>query len=246
MRGVKAYVTLGVLLIGLLVAATAGNSSSTGITRQEGLTDEGCICHGPNRADDGVPSQAVEISFRLDPNVYMYEPGQSYNITIRPAKTDVNASQGAEANKGGFNLLVNIGELAAAEGYEEFIQGTSQEVTHTPEGDKNGRTFNLTWTAPGEDEGAAVFRVFLNTVNGDGSNSEEDHWTGLAVIIPGPTGEIAAAGGPENPAELGVNWLAHWVGVISFLAVAATLVIYYFVLKYGESIHTTDHRDRKG
>jgi hypothetical protein len=29
------------------------------------------------------------------------------------------------------------------------------------------------------------------------------------------------------------------------LARIATLLIYYFVLKFGESVHTTDHRDRK-
>lgn len=69
-------------------------------------------------------------------------------------------------------------------------------------------------------------------------------WGRLIVVDP-PV--LQPAGGAEgaSPERIGVRWLAHWVGVISFIAVFAVLILYYFVLKYGETVHATDHRDRK-
>lgn len=70
-------------------------------------------------------------------------------------------------------------------------------------------------------------------------------WARL-IVVDAPVLALAGGGGPTiNPEEIGVKWLAHWVGIASFVAVLVTLLIYYFVLKYGESVHTTDHRDRK-
>lgn len=68
-------------------------------------------------------------------------------------------------------------------------------------------------------------------------------WGRLIVVEP-PV--LQPAGGEGvSPEKTGVRWLAHWVGVISFIAVFAVLILYYFVLKYGETVHATDHRDRK-
>lgn len=72
-----------------------------------------------------------------------------------------------------------------------------------------------------------------------------DTMWGRVIVVEAPFLAMAGTAGGPNPEEIGVNWLAHWVGLVSFVAVAVTLLIYYFVLKYGESIHTTDHRDRK-
>lgn len=78
------------------------------------------------------------------------------------------------------------------------------------------------------------------------SSGRGDKMWGRVVVVEAPF--VAVAGGAadvENPEHIGVNWLAHWVGIVSFVAVILTLLIYYFVLKFGETIHTTDHRDRK-
>lgn len=252
MRGGKGILAIGVVVTALLVASLAAQSLSSGIDRaQGGFTDEGCICHGPNQADDGTPNANTVVLFDLDVG-FKYEPGESYNLTVGVAASNVEASE--DGPQGGFNLLVSLGTLEPGTDFEDFVQVSEgpdaapngAEAFHTLAGDENGRTFNLTWTAPGSDDGPAVFTLFVNAVNGDRSNNEGDHWNGAVFIVPGPSGQIAAGGAQENPVEIGVKWLAHWVGLISFAAVVVTLVIYYFILKYGESIHTTDHRDRQG
>lgn len=68
---------------------------------------------------------------------------------------------------------------------------------------------------------------------------------GRLIVMEAPVTALGGGGGGISPEEAGVNWLAHWVGIISFVAVFATLLIYYFVLKFGETMHATDHRDRK-
>lgn len=65
MRGGKGYVTVGLVVVAFLFVAGATNSLSSGITRQNGLTDEGCICHGPNGQDDGVPNANVSLLFNI-------------------------------------------------------------------------------------------------------------------------------------------------------------------------------------
>lgn len=243
----KVPVLAVISLVALVVAAQITHSASQGVARQQTATQlppEGCICHGPNKANDGTPNSNVTVLFKLDPNDFVYRPGATYNLTVGANETDVPPAEGA--NQGGFNLKVSTGVLAPAEGFDKFVQIIGDtEATHTGDGDLNGRMFNLTWTAPSAATEAAIFTLYVNTVNGNGQNDEGDHWNGGIFVVMHQAG--AAIGGAEaiNPEEIGVKWLAHWVGIVSFAAVVATLLIYYFVLKYGESVHTTDHRDRK-
>lgn len=46
--------------------------------------------------------------------------------------------------------------------------------------------------------------------------------------------------------SLGVNYLAYWVGVISFALLMIVYGAYYFVFKHGESFINTDQKDRPG
>jgi plastocyanin len=56
----------------------------------------------------------------------------------------------------------------------------------------------------------------------------------------------APTGGPgvNDITKLGVNYYAYWVGVIAFIVLFAVLAVTFFVLRYGESQHWTDWRDR--
>lgn len=106
--------------------------------------------------------------------------------------------------------------------------------TGGPGGMAQGATYQYKFEEPG------VYDYYC-TVHSTGRGN--GMWGRVIVVdemIP-----LAGAGGEENPEHIGVRWLAHWVGIISFLAVFAVLIIYYFVLKYGETVHATDHRDRK-
>lgn len=52
----------------------------------------------------------------------------------------------------------------------------------------------------------------------------------------------AAAGGEEHVVDYGVDYLAYWVGVVSFVILFIVLFATFFFLRYGESKHVTDHR----
>lgn len=246
MKRTKVFVLLGFVLFAVLLVSSTTQSFSAGI-KSGALPPEGCTCHGPGGSahPDGVSNGAVRLHFEIEGNPMVYTPGQAYNITFGALTTDVPAI--AEGNRGGFNLKVTVGTLAAAPGWAEWIDAALLEATHSKKGDQQqGRNWSVVWTAPAAATEPAVFRLFINTVNGDDTPGAEDHWNGMTYVVLHEAGaSVGAAGDAFNPEHIGVNWLAHWVGIVSFVAVIATLLIYYFVLKYGESIHTTDHRDRK-
>jgi hypothetical protein len=243
MKRAKVLLLFGVALVSLVLASTTTQSMSGGILRADGMPEEGCTCHGPG-GHDGVPNANVFVFLEFDPvPAVVYNPGTVYNITLGARSSDVPPM--ADSNQGGFNLRVNVGELASVDGFTR-VSATNREATHTADGDMNGRTFNLTWRAPASPDEPAIFTLFVNTVNGNFQPDEGDHWNGGVFVIPQRAGVAIGAGGAHfDPEHIGVNLLAHWVGIVSFLAVIATLLIYYFVLKFGESVHTTDHRDRK-
>jgi len=243
MKRGKLLALAGVVLFTTLVVATTSQSISNGIVRPT-LTEEGCICHSGD--GHGKPNGNVSVYLHIAGNPAVYEPNKVYNLTFGAASTDVPAAEGT--NKGGFNLKVSAGALQVPPGWEEFLQvsPSGAEGTHLKKGDvEKGRNWSLLWKAPAADEGPAVFTLWINTVDGSGSPDAGDHFNTATFVVLGKLGTQLGAGGGIDPEHIGVNWLAHWVGIASFLAVAGTLLIYYFVLKYGESIHTTDHRDRK-
>lgn len=64
-------------------------------------------------------------------------------------------------------------------------------------------------------------------------------------IVLGPVGEAAEGGGEVAAVRaLGVNFYAYWVGVISFIVLFVVLAATFFLLRYGESQHWTDQKDR--
>jgi heme/copper-type cytochrome/quinol oxidase subunit 2 len=52
------------------------------------------------------------------------------------------------------------------------------------------------------------------------------------------------AGGETAVPKLGVHFLAYWVGVIAFAVLFIIYGLAFFLFKYNESSHTTDHKDR--
>lgn len=117
---------------------------------------------------------------------------------------------------------------------------TSYEGLFNSTGGAGGLGPGATWTHNFTKAGVYDYYCTLHS-----NGTRGDKMWGRVVVVEAPVLQMAGAASGPNPEEIGVNWLAHWVGLVSFVAVAVTLLIYYFVLKYGESIHTTDHRDRK-
>ncbi|MFC6614968.1 plastocyanin/azurin family copper-binding protein [Halopenitus salinus] len=127
-----------------------------------------------------------------------------------------------------------------------------------------GTTVIWEWTGNGGDhnvhavEGPASFE---SQITGEGGftfeyeTSEEDagitHYqcdphaqvgmhAGLAVGEDIETEEVGGAntGWPESVHDIGVPLHAHWVGLVSGVAITLTLAFTFYVLKYGESAHS--------
>lgn len=66
------------------------------------------------------------------------------------------------------------------------------------------------------------------------------------LATPAMAATLASAGHGEEVPEMGVHFLAYWVGVIAFAVLFVVYGITFFLFKYNETSATTDHWDRSG
>ncbi|MBI4392408.1 MAG: hypothetical protein HY556_01235 [Euryarchaeota archaeon] len=247
-------VLVTVLLLAAAVAvATDIEAFSGGLDRRiDPDLVVGCTCHNK------LPSSAVKIGLEGIPANYTI--GDKYtqktypiNISILSGGPDVAPGKA----QGGFNLNVSAGRLQVPKDAKDVqIMEITNDATQTPAGNKQ-RSWMVEWVAPAAPSGPVEFILTVNAVNGNGVQDEEgktpevgtaqqDAWNRVILISEG-SGAAAAgghAGGGIPVNEIGVTWHAHWVGVASFLALFVLYVFTFFILRYGESKHATDHRDR--
>ena len=169
---------LGVLLLALLVLAMPGvNGSSHGM---EGLSAEGCSCHGSTNAN--------EASVRLEGLPDAYTPGLTYTIDI---VLDGGPAAAAGAHQGGFNLAASAGQLNTLDATTRVTE--DGELTHDHPG-ANQRAWRIEWTAPAAEAGAVAFTVAGNVVDGDHQPSEADDWALASYSVDeGETDPVAVA-----------------------------------------------------
>lgn len=70
--------------------------------------------------------------------------------------------------------------------------------------------------------------------------------TMIAELLPPTAFAALSAGGHEDVPEMGVHFLAYWVGVMAFAILFVVYGITFFLFKYNETSATTDHWDRSG
>ncbi|WP_435345570.1 plastocyanin/azurin family copper-binding protein [Haloarchaeobius sp. HRN-SO-5] len=64
----------------------------------------------------------------------------------------------------------------------------------------------------------------------------------VGTIVVNETGQTPGGGeggGEVDPEEMGVPIQAHWVGIATILAIMSSLMFTFYVLKYGESAHSS-------
>ncbi|MBW3583274.1 MAG: hypothetical protein KY455_09275 [Euryarchaeota archaeon] len=228
--------------------AGIGGSMSTGMdtaiaAQQEVDLGAGATCHSE------LPSPGVRAIMTGVPGNYSKpaEIGGAYEAQTHTLNISIEG--GPEASEGGavggFNLAVSAGTLEIVEG-DNTVQITDiGEATHTAAGNKQ-RNWTVLWTAPDSPDEPVRFRLTVNAVNGDGAATDADEWARLVIFSEGESGApVGAAAEPVHIESLGVNWLAYWVGIASFVFLIVVLFIYYFVFRYSETAHATDHRQRK-
>ena len=171
----KRLVWMLTLLFGLMILPLpSGHSYPYGIDDVE----NGCTCHSV------VASESVIITLEGLPERYV--ANETYLLNI-------SATGGAEpienhTNSGGFNLWMSRGSLANLS--EEVQVFSPQEIGHTEAGNDQ-RAWTASWTAPEDDSLTVIYRLHINTVNGDNVPSDADQWNR-------ETGEVVGINVPQE------------------------------------------------
>ena len=178
----------------------------TGISGE--VVASGCLCQG-----SGLVSEDVSIDVSGFPQSWEVSVEYEITITVQSTVTENGSALG------GFNLFIDGGSLSVIDGTVQIVDG---EATHTESGNMQ-RQWTVFWTAPSSTIGDIDYRVYSNTVDGDGTADSDDKWSVVAATIDGPVNDSPGAGEPNliYPVLLGlvismiiVNILPHGGGVL--------------------------------
>ena len=177
----RAFICL--IVVAAVSIPTLGMSNGPGAynSNDELTVKYGCSCH-----NNGAPSERAVVMVTGVP--LMYEPSESYQLTIRVA--DSLTLSGGEGNtQAGFLLSSDsIGNFTWQDDQEiRYAEGRADDVSHS-DTDPDG-SWVLTWTAPDDDNGIIQFWIAGNSVDGGGIPDEMDYWNVLSFSI-NPPGTI--------------------------------------------------------
>jgi len=148
-------------------------------------------CHG------GQPNTGIGKLLISTPSVY--EPGKTYEITVKHMTTDNSR------RRWGFQLTAldqsngKAGELQNSGSLTQVLPGgpggNRQYIEHSFLGTFQGQRFQATWTfnwtAPSADVGPVVFYAAGNEANNDGNNTGDQIYTAKATV--GSNGEVTGS-----------------------------------------------------
>jgi cytochrome c oxidase subunit 1 len=184
MLGRKAALLVLVAMAALIAAPTM-TSLPSGIDSQG---DSGCTCHGDSSTATTIVVEGLPENFTA---------GQSYDFTLTVVNDgmtlwqDGDAEAGWNGRSGGFRVIVSEGTVTGESTLTQELKGG---LTHTTAGNKM-RSWNLTWSAPGDDSKVVEFTLLGNAVNGgDGYNG--DQWSSISTSIPGINADAVTASAP--------------------------------------------------
>ena len=177
----RAFICLIVVAAVSIPALGMSNGPGAYNSNDELTVKYGCSCH-----NNGAPSDRAVVMVTGVP--LMYEPSESYQLTIRVA--DSLTLSGGEGNtQAGFLLSSDsIGNFSWQDDQEiRYAEGRADDVSHS-DTDLDG-SWVLTWTAPDDDMGIVQFWIAGNSVDGGGIPDEMDYWNVLSFSI-NPPGTI--------------------------------------------------------
>ncbi len=184
MLGRKAAL-LVLMAVAALIAAPTMTSLPSGIDSQG---DSGCTCHGDSSSATTIVVEGLPDNFTA---------GQSYDFILTVVNDgmtlwqDGDAEAGWNGRSGGFRVIVSEGTVTGDSTLTQELKGG---LTHTTAGNKM-RSWNLTWSAPGDDSKVVEFTLLGNAVNGgDGFNG--DQWNSISTSIPGINADAVTASAP--------------------------------------------------
>lgn len=193
---------IGIVIIALLIPFATSAPGGIGTA-----ADNGCLCHGEKNTDTQIEIEGLPEYF---------ESNTTYNFSIKVTSQSITMNTAGEV--GGFRLLISTGSIAFDE-QEGLIQNKDDGWTHTEAGNAV-RSWNLTFTSPGDNSSFVDFTIYGNAVNGNQA-ATGDEWNSLTIRFPG-----AQYDGDLLQTEVDdFTPMDYSVGLISLLALTYLLVI---------------------
>ncbi len=201
-----------IIFLGLLVllAASAilpsGSSKSGGIAANDVESNGGCTCHEADAASG--------VTAKLEGLPTTFEASSEHELTL--SMTGGPAPGGS--NEGGFTLKASGGTFTVTEDTTQKMSDGS--VTQRSAGNDQ-RSWKVNWTAPADDTKELTFDLWVNAVNGDGSNNADDDWNTVEKKVKGAN--YTPASDPDGDDSPGLGLLM--VMTATMMAVAGTCLI---------------------
>lgn len=179
------------LLISILIyiTTTSKKNAATGF----GTTYTNCKgCHAGTASTTTVDSIVLtEVSSGL--NVTTYNPSTAYTLKFY-------GHNSASLNKYGFHLSHNGKGTYSAAPTTTAISGNFWAQTNTLTGTASKFTNSITWTSPAAGSGAVTFNMYLNAVDGNGSDNSGDVCSSNSSFI----FQEATSGGTTDTAKISI------------------------------------------
>ena len=213
-----ALLLLTALLVGKSAYGHPGGGTQFGEEWAEDAIENGCSCHMDEQLNEGMYSLAGIPD--------AYEPENSYNISLAIADENVEMAEDA-VRYGGFLAEVSEGTFVANENY--WVGGEGSYISHN-DNSNIARNWTFEWTAPADGAGDAVFVIYFNVVNGQGTNG--DQWNYLTAVS---LGTPQASSHEVSIHELGVTLMQYWIGLMGIGVVLLSVLISYIVIRGGSA-----------
>ncbi|HJL59108.1 MAG TPA: choice-of-anchor V domain-containing protein, partial [Candidatus Thalassarchaeaceae archaeon] len=227
---------IAALLIAALLLAPSLQAYPVGVAN----VDSGCTCHSGTASNDVSPFMTLGNGSAL-PSEYV--AGETYTLSFGFTGGPGAEDNPTRVNTGGFNLVASNGELTTLDDATKLMAG---QLTHTESGNDQ-MNWTVEWTAPSS--GDASFQLTVNSVNGDGTFSGDDHWAQSTFTMD------AAGGGGEvtSSSADGITVLFSAILLVVLLLLVSVIYVFYrmspdsfswaaFVPWIAEWLTSTDHK----
>jgi|TARA_B100000315_G_scaffold251982_1_gene287798 hypothetical protein len=183
------------LVILLVLMLSAGALASSGGPPPENSAGEstvisGCNCHGVGAPANGGTSTEVVVSISGVPHSYDVDQAYEFSIKVEHSSNTAGGFMLSSGGSGTFSWADGV-DIRPADGSDDpkSATTTTDNISHSDTTDPAEWTF--TWTAPSTDSGDISFYLAGNSVDGHGTNDEQDAWNLLSFVINSPPSSSA-------------------------------------------------------
>ena len=210
----KAIKLAAVILAFVSVAYAFAEGPDQGYTGAPGDFGDCTACHDTFAVANVGPGS---VALGQTPNVY--QPGQSYNLTVslqdpqaRRWGFELTGLDGQGNRVGTFAPLGSDTQIATAGPANKNRQYIEHTMLGTFPGTTGGHTWQVQWTAPSTDAGAVHFYVAGNAANDDGTDQGDYIYTnGVTIESPSTLVTLGLVSNPQGTTlDAGSTYTISW------------------------------------